>query len=88
MAQVSVQKKKEKPKQSRDLFLAKLFYLIFFAAVGSYIAYFNVFLQSKGFTGSQIGWMGSLPPLVTLVSSPFWSSLAARFQKHRMVAAS
>jgi MFS transporter, PPP family, 3-phenylpropionic acid transporter len=78
---------KKKIHPSRDLFIAKLFYLIFYAAVGSYVVFFNVYLQGKGFNGTQIGWLGSLPPLISLVASPFWSSLADRFQKHRAIAA-
>lgn len=61
----------------------KLFYLVFYAAIGFYITFFNIFLQGKGLSGAQIGWLNSVPPLIALIANPFWSTIADRFRIHR-----
>ena len=53
------------------------------------IAFFNPFLvlyfQSVGLSGAQIGVIGGIAPLITLVSVPFWTGLADSTQRHRLV---
>lgn len=62
-----------------------MYYLLFFGAVGSLIPFFNIYLQQKGLSGAQIGWLGSIPPLVTLIANPFWGGVADRWQIYRQV---
>ena len=69
----------------RSLFNAKLMYIFFYGAIGFYITFFAVYLQGKGLSGSQIGWLSSIPPLVALAANPFWSTIADRFRIHRQV---
>ncbi len=64
---------------------AKFFYFVFFASLGPLVSFFNIYLQSQGLSGAQIGWISSMAPLITLVSSPFWGGLADRWQIHRPV---
>jgi MFS transporter, PPP family, 3-phenylpropionic acid transporter len=67
------------------LLAAKLYYFVFFASLGPLVSFFNIYLESQGLTGAQIGWISSLAPLITLISNPFWSSVADRWQIHRQV---
>ncbi len=72
---------------ARTLFVARLYYLAFSAALGSLIPFFNVYLEQRGLSGTQIGLIASLPPIVSLVAGPFWSAVADRRQAHQRVLA-
>lgn len=69
------------------LWVAKLYYLIFFAAIGALAPYFNVYLGAQGLTGAQIGLLGSIPPIIALLANPFWGAIADRWQIHQQVLA-
>lgn len=69
------------------LWLAKLYYLLFYAAIGALAPFFNIYLQQRGLSGAEIGLMGSLPPLVALMANPFWAGLADRSRRHQQVLA-
>lgn len=66
---------------------AKLYYFSFFAAIGAIAPFFNIYLQQRGLSGTEIGLLGSLAPLISLVANPFWGTLADRFQIHQIVLA-
>ena len=61
------------------------FYFLYFASLSFAIPFFVLFYQGLGFNGTQIGLLTGVPPLVTLVASPFWTSLADTKQWHRLV---
>ncbi len=71
----------------RGLVVAKSFYFVFFAAIGCIAPYFNVYLEMQGLNGVQIGWLGSIPPLIALISNPFWGGVADRWQMQTLVLA-
>lgn len=70
---------------SRGLLITKVYYLLYFAAIGTITPFLNVYLEKNGLSGAQIGWISSLPPLIALVANPFWSALADRWQIHRTI---
>lgn len=74
-------------RQERGLWAAKLYYFSFFAAIGAIAPFFNIYLQGRGLSGTEIGLLGSLAPLISLAANPFWGTLADRFQIHRLVLA-
>jgi len=61
------------------------FYFLYFAAVASYGPYLVLYFQSLEFTGTQIGLLTGITPLITLVSVPFWTGIADRTNKHRWI---
>ncbi len=61
------------------------FYFLFFAAIAAYSPYMVLFFQSIGLTGTQIGLLTGITPLITLVSVPFWTGLADRTNHHRLI---
>lgn len=61
------------------------FYFLYFAAFASALPFFVLFYQELGFTGTQIGLLTGIPPLITLVASPFWTSLADARHWHKLV---
>jgi PPP family 3-phenylpropionic acid transporter len=69
------------------LWVAKLYYLSFYAAIGALAPFFNIFLLQRGLSGAEIGLIGSLPPLISLAANPFWGSVADRWQIHQKVLA-
>jgi PPP family 3-phenylpropionic acid transporter len=64
------------------LLVAKGSYFVFFAAIGCLVPFFNIYLQQKGLTGVEIGWLNSIAPLVALAANPFWGGVADRWQIH------
>ncbi len=73
--------------QERGMWAAKLYYFSFFAAIGAIAPFFNIYLQQRGLSGTEIGLLGSLAPLVSLVANPFWGAVSDRFQVHQLVLA-
>lgn len=71
----------------RGLFYAKLFYFFFFSAIGCLVPYLNVYFAQKGLTGAEIGWLGSVAPMIALTANPIWGGIADRWQAHRQVLA-
>jgi PPP family 3-phenylpropionic acid transporter len=69
------------------LLVAKGYYFLFFGAIGCLAPFLNIFFQQKGLTGSQIGLLSSIPPLVALTANPIWGAIADRWQIHRLVLA-
>ncbi len=61
------------------------FYFVYFAALASLMPYFVLFYQRLGFNGAQIGLLTGIPPLITLVASPFWTGLADARRWHKIV---
>jgi len=61
------------------------FYFLYFAAIASALPFFVLFYQRLGFTGTQIGLLTGIPPLITLVASPFWTGLADTRRWHKLV---
>ncbi len=64
-----------------------IFYLTAFAVLGAYLPYFNVYLESLGFTGLQIGAISALLPLCGLLAPAVGGALADRIGRRREVVA-
>lgn len=61
------------------------FYFLYFAAFSSLMPFFVIFYQSLGFNGAQIGLLTGIPPLITMVGSPFGTGLADATRRHRLI---
>ena len=55
------------------------------ASVASVVPFRVVFYQGLGFTGTQIGLLNGVGPLVTLVSAPLWTGFADAKRRHRSI---
>ena len=71
----------------RNLLLVKVIYFLYFSAFGIVTAYLNIYYKSIGLSGFQIGWIGSIIPLVALVSSPFVGLITDRLARPRLLIA-
>lgn len=74
-------------KAKQGLLVAKSYYFMFFAALACLAPFFNVYLTEIGLSGAEIGWLGSIAPLVALAANPIWGAIADRWQIHRQVLA-
>jgi PPP family 3-phenylpropionic acid transporter len=61
------------------------FYFLYFASLAALMPFFVLFYQQLGFTGAQIGLLTGVPPLITLIASPFWTGLADAKRWHKFV---
>ena len=54
----------------------RLFYLLYYGNVGTYLPYFAAYLRGRGFTGEQIGVVQMLPSLLAPAVAISWASFA------------
>jgi MFS transporter, PPP family, 3-phenylpropionic acid transporter len=61
------------------------YYFLYYAAFASLLPFFVLFYQGLGFSGTQIGLLTGLPPLITLAGAPFLTRLADASQSHKLI---
>lgn len=61
------------------------FYFLHYAAFSALLPFIVLFYQQLKFTGTQIGLLTGIPPLITLVAAPFWTSVADATRRHRLI---
>jgi PPP family 3-phenylpropionic acid transporter len=66
-------------------FRLSAFYFAFFAHAGAYVAYFPLYLASRGLGAAEIAWVLALPPLARTFAPPAWGWLADASGAHRAV---
>ena len=55
------------------------------AAAACVVPFMVLYYQGLGFTGTQIGILTGITPLITLISAPFWTRLADAKLRHRLI---
>ena len=65
----------------RDLFMVRLFYLLYFASFGSLFPLLAVYFKQLGMTAAQAGILLGCRPLIEFLATPFWGMFAQRFKK-------
>jgi PPP family 3-phenylpropionic acid transporter len=56
-----------------------LFWFIYFGSLGIFFPYFSLYLrESAGLSGTELGVVLAVPPLVGMVAQPFWGQVADR----------
>jgi PPP family 3-phenylpropionic acid transporter len=61
------------------------FNFLLYAAFAFVAPYIVLYYQGLGFTGTQIGLLTGIVPLITLFSSPLWTGLADATHRHRLL---
>ena len=59
-----------------DLKLGKVYYFTFLAAAACLLPILTLYYEKQGMTGEQIGFLASMPPLMTLIGASLWGGLA------------
>lgn len=64
-----------------------LFFFNFFlyAGMAMVLPYMVLFYQSLGFSGTEIGLLSGITPLITMLFAPFWTGLADTTGRHRLI---
>jgi MFS transporter, PPP family, 3-phenylpropionic acid transporter len=56
-----------------------LFWFVYMGSVGIFFPYFSLYLkENAGLSGTQLGWILAMVPLVSIVGQPFWGHVADR----------
>ena len=63
----------------------RLLYFFFFAGMGLFFSFINVYYLSIGLSGVQIGILGTIGPLVGVLSSILWGMASDRFGRPRLL---
>lgn len=61
------------------------FNFLWFASGACVIPFLVLYYQKQGFTGTQIGFLTGITPLITIFSAPFWTGLADAKRRHRLI---
>ena len=60
------------------------FYFLYYAAAAALVPFLIVYYQDLGLTGTQIGILAGIPPLVSLFSAPLWGGLSDVTKQHKL----
>ena len=72
-------------RQQRGLLVMRSLYFFFFAGVGAYWTFLNVYYRSIGLSGTQIGLVNTLAPLVGIFAATLWGILNDRLGNPRLL---
>jgi PPP family 3-phenylpropionic acid transporter len=62
-----------------------VFNLLQYASIAAVAPFVVLYYQELGFTGTQIGLLTGISPLVTVFSTPLWTGLADASGRHRLI---
>ena len=65
--------------------LPRTIYFFFFAAIASLFPFLVIHYQELGLSGTQIGILAALNPLVTVIATPLWGTLADATQRYKQL---
>ena len=68
-----------------SLRLSRAFYFFYYAAAASLWPFMALFYDRLGFTGTQIGVLRGISPIVMLISAPLWGALSDSTQQHKRI---
>jgi PPP family 3-phenylpropionic acid transporter len=61
------------------------FYFLYYAALACLMPFIVLYYQQLGFSGTQIGLLAGMSPLIVLVSAPLWTGVADATRRHRLL---
>lgn len=64
-----------------------LLFFFYYAAIGAYFAYLNIYYRSAGLSGTEIGVLNMTSSIIGVASAVFWGNLADRTGKPRWLIA-
>jgi len=73
------------PSSTRALFIGKVLYFFLFAALGIFVPFLNVYYKGIGLSGTQIGLINTLGPLIAIFAGPMWGLMCDRLGKLRLL---
>jgi MFS transporter, PPP family, 3-phenylpropionic acid transporter len=70
---------------ARGLLVMRVLYFFFFAGIGAYWTFINVYFRELGLSGMQIGLINTLAPLVGIFSATMWGLVNDRLGNPRLL---
>ena len=58
-------------------------YFLYYAAAATLLPFLTIYYQDLGLTGTQIGFLAGLPPLLSLVSAPVWGVVSDTWKRRK-----
>src|SRR5688572_28087124 len=58
-------------------------YFLYYAAAATLLPFLTIYYQDLGLTGTQIGLLASMPPLLSLVSAPVWGVVSDTMKQRK-----
>ena len=71
------------PARKRGLLAMRVLYFLYFGALGGYWTYLNVYYKDIGLSGTQIGLVNTLSPLVSIFAATMWGMVNDRLGRPR-----
>ncbi|MFC4321145.1 MFS transporter [Litchfieldia salsa] len=71
--------------ESKTNLTISIFYFFFFFGLGSFTPLLSVYLNEMGLSGTQIGTVMSITPIVMIIAQPMWGMITDYTQKPRLV---
>ncbi|MCH5585741.1 MFS transporter [Shimazuella sp. AN120528] len=69
----------------KNNYIISSFFLMYFIALGAFAPLFSLYLQGLQFTGSQIGIIASINPLIVLFFQPLWGYAADLTKRFHLI---
>jgi MFS transporter, PPP family, 3-phenylpropionic acid transporter len=66
-------------------FWSPAYYFVFFVGFASLTPFLVLYYEKRGLSGSQIGLLAAISPLVSLVAGPLWSGFADATRRHKSI---
>ncbi|PKO19054.1 MAG: hypothetical protein CVU39_00450 [Chloroflexi bacterium HGW-Chloroflexi-10] len=70
--------------QNKSLAWAPSLYFLYYAAAAALLPFLVVYYQELGLPGTQIGFLAGIPPLMSLLSAPFWGAVSDKTQRSKL----
>lgn len=68
------------------MLIARTFYFVVYAALAFLIPFLSLYYQKElGLSGSQIGFLTGIAPIVSLIGASVWGAIADATQKHKLI---
>jgi len=66
--------------------LPSIYYFLYYAAVACLMPFLALFYQAQGMTGSQIGVLSAISPVISFLGAPLWTGTADVTHRHKAAA--
>jgi MFS transporter, PPP family, 3-phenylpropionic acid transporter len=86
MSETIIQTTDEEARRTKHgLLVVRILYFFFFGGIGAYFTFVNVYFRELGLSGTQIGIINTLAPLVAIFSATMWGIVNDRVGKPRLL---
>jgi MFS transporter, PPP family, 3-phenylpropionic acid transporter len=65
-----------------------IYYFIYYGAMSILFPYMALFYKAQGLTGSQIGLLAAISPIISFFGAPLWTGAADASRRHKLMAVS